>query len=523
MTVSSLVAVVFWSLSSGCGTSRPAGPDVDGPRPVSQSAWIIEPSSDANGVPRVFLSEPVTPLHAPVPTNDSERIVFGEIYVGLTRIDENGELVPMLAERIYSPRDRVWKIELRHGLRFSDGTSLEAVDIARGWALAKKRHPNLAVWNRESSIVVRVLGREELLVQAPTPELDVPRLLAEPTFAAMSYRSDDAFPIGAGPLSPPRERFGLGEHRYEPNPYYAGEAPHEGDSWRAVPAEETIEKLLSSTGGPLSDLQPLSIGADAEGRKPVTFRFVGGADPRDAAAATPPIDAVFVRDLESIRFLEKTGLENHELPFDRGYVLLMPGPVPEELPLAELAELTSKESARPWTELLVAEERSPRPQVEEFVILERKDAADVAGGDAKADLGRAPAADLPARGFGPIELGGLEEADRIARRLAALWSARTVVRASDAPHERLRRGQAVVLPIPRGVNAPNLSALSSHWLDLEGENQIGIVSLLESRPSLLTTPRLRGVGLSGFGVPRFEWSGVVEGPGVPSGAGSSAP
>ncbi|MEZ4649809.1 MAG: ABC transporter substrate-binding protein [Candidatus Eisenbacteria bacterium] len=522
VTVSSLVALVALILSVGCGTAPPAGPGTNGPGASAPLQWIIEPSPDAAGVTNVFLPEPVSPLHAPVPTNDSERIVFGELYVGLTRIDGAGQLVPMLADQIYSTKEKVWKIHLRHGLRFSDGTSLEAVDVVRSWALAKKRHPSLAVWNGSSALVVRVQGPRDIVVQAPTADLDVPRLLAEAPFAVVSYRSDDTLPIGAGPMAAPLGRSQPGSQRFEPNPNYAAEAPHDGDDWLSAPVEERVEKLLSSTGKSLEELKPVVPGPDAEGRRPVVFRFAGGADPRDAATVSPPIDATFVRDLESIRFLTKAGLVNHELPEDRGYVLLVAGPVPEGLPLAELAELTSSEAATPWTEFEVAEERTASPTIEEFVILERQESAEAAGGEAKPDFGRAPQSGR-LLGFGPIETGGLPEAERIARRLAALWTADTVVRTDDAPHERLRPGQAVVLPIARGVSAPNLSALSQHWLDMEGEMQIGIVSLLQSRPSLLTSPQLRGVRLTGTGVPRFDASSVAEGAAIAPGVGSTAP
>jgi oligopeptide transport system substrate-binding protein len=57
-----------------------------------------------------------------------------QLYAGLTRLDENGEPYPSLAESwTISDDGRTYTFTLRDDLRFSDGTQLQAEDVRRSW------------------------------------------------------------------------------------------------------------------------------------------------------------------------------------------------------------------------------------------------------------------------------------------------------------------------------------------------------------------------------------------------------
>lgn len=57
-----------------------------------------------------------------------------QLYAGLTRLDENGEPYPSLAESwTVSGDGRTYRFRLRDGLRFSDGSDLTAEDVRRSW------------------------------------------------------------------------------------------------------------------------------------------------------------------------------------------------------------------------------------------------------------------------------------------------------------------------------------------------------------------------------------------------------
>ena len=57
-----------------------------------------------------------------------------QLYAGLTRLDENGEPYPSLAESWTVSEDgRTYRFRLRDGLLFSDGSHLTAEDVRRSW------------------------------------------------------------------------------------------------------------------------------------------------------------------------------------------------------------------------------------------------------------------------------------------------------------------------------------------------------------------------------------------------------
>ena len=57
-----------------------------------------------------------------------------QLYAGLTRLDEDGEPYPSLAESwTLSDDGRTYRFRLRDGLRFSDGSALTAEDVRRSW------------------------------------------------------------------------------------------------------------------------------------------------------------------------------------------------------------------------------------------------------------------------------------------------------------------------------------------------------------------------------------------------------
>ena len=462
---------------------------------------------------RVLLRDPVLPQHAPVPTNDAERIVFSHLYVGLTALSPDGSVLPMLAERISQRTDVLWDIRLRSDLRFSDGTSLRAVDVAKGWVLAAERCPDRGVWTHFDPLLVRAQGFRDLLVRTPEPEVDLPRLLADPAFAVMSFLTRETLPVGAGPLAIVDGRVRLGDTVAEPNPYFAGPAPVDAVSWRLPPSEDAPRRMISSGTLP-GEESVSSLASDEIPRRAVALHLDPAADPRDVADARPSVEALLVRDEESIRFLQSAGYAAKPLPYDRGYVLFLSGPTPVGLDRQELADLTVMEDARPWTGVEVTELETAAPQIGEVIVLLASESpgesADTAATEDEESrpppiypTGR-PERDPSPVGFGDVETAALADAARIGTRLAALWSADVVVRTDQDPHQPLRPGQAVVIPVDRSRAVANLSSLTLRWLNIEGDDEITILSLLESRAQLLGSPGLSGVRVDGLGVPRFE-------------------
>ena len=72
--------------------------------------------------------------HAPVPTNDSERLLFRQLYHNLVRIDCQGQLHPELAEAwSFDPARRSWTFTLGDTPVSPDGSRLLAAQVLASW------------------------------------------------------------------------------------------------------------------------------------------------------------------------------------------------------------------------------------------------------------------------------------------------------------------------------------------------------------------------------------------------------
>jgi ABC-type transport system substrate-binding protein len=87
----------------------------------------------ANGTLR-YLGGPAKSLDPARIADASDVQLLLQLYAGLTRMDENGEPYPSLAESWENSKDGLtYTFHLRPGLTFSDGSSLTAPDVRRSW------------------------------------------------------------------------------------------------------------------------------------------------------------------------------------------------------------------------------------------------------------------------------------------------------------------------------------------------------------------------------------------------------
>jgi hypothetical protein len=78
------------------------------------------------------LPEPVDLEHAPVPTNDSERLLFRQLYRNLVRVDCAGEVHPELARAwTFDSAGRIWTFTLRD--TSPSGERLSASQVLAAW------------------------------------------------------------------------------------------------------------------------------------------------------------------------------------------------------------------------------------------------------------------------------------------------------------------------------------------------------------------------------------------------------
>ena len=104
-----------------------------------------------------------------------------QLYAGLTRLDEEGEPYPSLAEGwSVSDDGREYTFRLRDGLTFSDGTTIDAEDFRRSWLRlldpdTESTAPDvLSVVEGASERLAGTADEDEVGIEAPDPRTNRP-------------------------------------------------------------------------------------------------------------------------------------------------------------------------------------------------------------------------------------------------------------------------------------------------------------------------------------------------------------
>src|SRR5688572_1706478 len=106
-----------------------AGPFDDA---VDRGCSVIDRPGDP--VTMVGLTDAVDPSHAPIPNNDSERLLFRQVYDTLVRIGCDRSVQPGLAVAWQlDSTGTAWNLTVRSDARFSDGTPVTAHHVIAGW------------------------------------------------------------------------------------------------------------------------------------------------------------------------------------------------------------------------------------------------------------------------------------------------------------------------------------------------------------------------------------------------------
>ena len=155
------------------------------PAPGDTTCAIAAGRAAARDTVRLAVTDPVDPGHAPLPRNDAERLVFGQLYESLIRVDCQGRPLPGLAATWeQAPGDR-WAFTLRDNARFWDGAPVTARDVLASW---RSHDATLAA-------SLTVTGDRTFTVAAS----DAPfQRLADQALAVTKPAPGGAWPIGTG-------------------------------------------------------------------------------------------------------------------------------------------------------------------------------------------------------------------------------------------------------------------------------------------------------------------------------------
>jgi len=162
---------------------------------------LISPTGDP--IASVGLTDRVDPSHAPRPTNASERLLFGDLYETLVRVDCMGRVRPGLAsswriEPRFTPTDsntRRWTVTLRENAHFADGTPVTAAAVRASWSHDGVRDPSRRFVSRLLNWV-DVVDDRTLAIQLDSPWFEAPVALAHPDLAVARRVADSPWPLG---------------------------------------------------------------------------------------------------------------------------------------------------------------------------------------------------------------------------------------------------------------------------------------------------------------------------------------
>ena len=156
-------------------------------------ALIAEPGEP---IATVGLAEPVDPGHAPRPGNDSELLLFRQLYETLIRVDCKGRLRPGLAESWKLDHNgRAWLVTLREHARFSDGTPVLPADVRDAWM---RDAAGNELRTEASRLVesVSAVDHRTLAITLRTPRTDQPLVLAHADLAIAKPAAGSRWPLG---------------------------------------------------------------------------------------------------------------------------------------------------------------------------------------------------------------------------------------------------------------------------------------------------------------------------------------
>jgi hypothetical protein len=128
----------------------------------------------------IALADSVDLTHAPVAVNDSERLLFRQLFPTLIRIDCEGRVQPDLALR-WEPDSarRTWTFFIPEDAWFPDGSPVTASTVSASW---------LHRWSDVQELgldTIVVLDQQRLAVTLKDPVDSLPRLFADPRMAVV--------------------------------------------------------------------------------------------------------------------------------------------------------------------------------------------------------------------------------------------------------------------------------------------------------------------------------------------------
>ena len=164
--------------------------------------------------------------------NDREAGII--LYDTLLEVDPKGKIVPHLAEKLEAAPDATWfKVTLRSGVKFHDGTPLDAAAVVAHFKrMMDPKNRCRCISDLAPVDTVEATGPREVTFKMKTPSAPFPAVLADvagmivsPT-AVEKYNNDlSTHPVGTGPFMFKEWQRGA-QIVFQRNPNYWGKVPY---------------------------------------------------------------------------------------------------------------------------------------------------------------------------------------------------------------------------------------------------------------------------------------------------------
>ena len=205
--VGMLVATIAFAACSGTTTSPsasgPAGSVPAASVPAASSAASVAPASTAPSGDKtiVYASRETIDANWAVETDDAFVLTLTGVAETLTQTDFDGKLAPLLATEWKRTGDLTWEFTLRDGVKFQDGTALDAAAVAKSLTHLLGVKAPARSFNPTRIKSVEAVGTNVVKVTSVEPNALVPYFVASPNtiiLASKAYTATEIAPMGAG-------------------------------------------------------------------------------------------------------------------------------------------------------------------------------------------------------------------------------------------------------------------------------------------------------------------------------------
>lgn len=183
-----------------------------GSSPGSNSGSGSGSKINTNGTITEGYTLPPTTLDPEVGTSGADYVYLEALYGNLIEINSKGNLVPALATKwgfssSGGKTDNVFTVYLRHGLKFSDGTPLNAAAVVSDWKRYLSSGDVLDDMEYVIPSSIHAVGQYEVQEQTSQPNAQLPwgladraGMIVDPTaFQSEGAANFATHPVGAGP------------------------------------------------------------------------------------------------------------------------------------------------------------------------------------------------------------------------------------------------------------------------------------------------------------------------------------